>query len=251
MRAVRCGADVLNGCRIQTKCHQGTRSHGTVPIGLWRVSRQRNEAASSERRECGEIENVSSSSVASQNLLDRVNRSFRSPIATRYRDQAIQERVLRVPRLETGRRPEVVGGGIDAFAARERRDHVRRAVTKPERRHVDQAAVVGFQRHAQVEFEDAVSSEERPVTAAGQHLSAEPRTFEVTTRYWGGHASTVSPWADLQYGADCDLQRHQQSEIHVYLSSAPTANRVAVPDTGTRPADRYALRLYLPSPFRS
>jgi len=34
--------------------------------------------------------------------------------------------------------------------------------------------VVGLQRHVQVELEDAVSSEQRPVTAAGQHLSAEP-----------------------------------------------------------------------------
>ena len=138
-----------------------------------RVTRQRSRATSSECQ-CGELENVSSSGV--HGGLTGSGRSCRSVLrgAARYRDQTIQERVLRVRRLETGRRPEVVGGGIDALAARERRDHLGRPVTKPERGHVYERTVVGLQRHVQVELEDAVSSEQRPVTAAGQHLSAEP-----------------------------------------------------------------------------
>jgi hypothetical protein len=31
-RDVRCGADVLYGCRVQAKCHQGTRSHSRFPV---------------------------------------------------------------------------------------------------------------------------------------------------------------------------------------------------------------------------
>src|SRR5450432_3227677 len=88
-------------------------------------------------------------------------------IAARYGEQAIEERVLRVPRLEPGRAPEVVRRGIDGLAPRERRDHFGRPVTKPERRHVDEGAVVGLEREAQVELEDAVTPEERPVTPPG------------------------------------------------------------------------------------
>src|SRR5881396_1607938 len=72
---------------------------------------------------------------------------------------------------------------------------------------------------AQVELEDAVSPEERPVTATGQHLSAQPRALEVAARYRCGDASTVRHCADFLYAEDCDLQRHQQPGIH---SSSPS-----------------------------
>jgi hypothetical protein len=77
-----------------------------------------------------------------------------------------------VPGLEPRRGPEIVGRGVDALATPERRDHFRRPVTKPERRHVNEGAVVGLECEAQVELEDAVFSEERPITATGQYLSA-------------------------------------------------------------------------------
>src|SRR5262249_53371346 len=67
----------------------------------------------------------------SQDLVDRVDGSLGAPIAARYGEEAVQEHVLRVPGLETGRGPEVVGRGVDALAARECRDHCRRPVTKP------------------------------------------------------------------------------------------------------------------------
>src|SRR6266446_7372615 len=98
---------------------------------------------------------------ASEDLVDGVDGAFGAPIAARYGEEAIQERILRVPGLEAWGGPEVVGRGVDALAAPERRDHFRRPVTKPERREVDEGAVVGLERDAQVELEDAVSSEER------------------------------------------------------------------------------------------
>src|SRR5262252_627664 len=100
-----------------------------------------------------------------QDLGDGIDRPSRAPIATRYGDETIQERVLCMPGLKAGRRPEVVSGGIDYLTAGQCRDHVRRPVTKPEGRHVDQRAIVGLQRDPQIEFQNAVASEERPVTA--------------------------------------------------------------------------------------
>jgi len=87
-------------------------------------------------------------------------------------------------------------------------------VPQPERGHVDEGALVGLQRHAQVEFEDAVAAKERPVAASREHLPAEPRALEPAVPDRGGHASTVWHCADLLYGADCDVQCHQQLEIH-------------------------------------
>src|SRR5712691_8763158 len=119
------------------------------------------------------------STGASKDLVDRVDGAPGAPIAARYGEEAIQERVLRVPGLEAGCGPEVVGRGVDALAARERRDHFRRSVTKPARGHVDEGAVVGRERKAQVNLEDGVSSEGRPGAAAGQHLSTRPRALEL------------------------------------------------------------------------
>src|SRR6059036_2362497 len=66
------------------------------------------------------------STGASENLVDRVDGALGAPIAARYDEKAIQERVLRMPGLKAGRRPEIVGRGVDALATRERRDHFRR-----------------------------------------------------------------------------------------------------------------------------
>src|SRR5262245_16574957 len=63
---------------------------------------------------------------ASEDLVDRVDGAIGAPIAARYGEETIQERVLRVPGLEAGDGAEVVGRGVDALAARERGDHFRR-----------------------------------------------------------------------------------------------------------------------------
>src|SRR6185503_16349297 len=86
-----------------------------------------------------------SSMGASQDLVDRVGGPVGAPIAARYGEETIQERVFRVPNLETRRSPEVIGRRVDALAAPDGRDDLRRTVTKPERRHVDERAVVGLE----------------------------------------------------------------------------------------------------------
>jgi len=128
-----------------------------------------------------------------------------------------------MPRLEARRRTEVVGVGIDELAPRERGNHVWWSVAEPERGHVDEGAVVGLQRHAQVELEHAVATEKRPVAASREHLPSEPRALEAPVPDRGRHASTVRHGADPLYLGDCDVQRHQQLEIHEFAQSQAAA----------------------------
>src|SRR4051812_9944849 len=65
------------------------------------------------------------STEPSEDLVDRVDRAFGAAVAARDGEQAIQERVLRVPGLEARGGPEIVGRRVDALAARDRRDHLR------------------------------------------------------------------------------------------------------------------------------
>src|SRR5258708_40219592 len=93
-------------------------------------------------------------------------------------------------------------------------------MAKPERRHVDESAVVGLEGQAQLELEDAVSPEERPITPARQHLSAQSRALELAARDWCGHASSPRHCADPLHASDGNLQPHQRTRIH---SSPPFA----------------------------
>src|SRR5260221_3705490 len=118
----------------------------------------------------------------SEDLVDRVDGAGDAPVAARHGEESIQERVLRVAGLEAWSGPEVVRRGVHALAPRERRDHFGWPVTKAERCHVDEGAIVGLEGDTQVELEDAVPSEERPVAAAGQHLSTQSRAVEMASR---------------------------------------------------------------------
>ena len=76
---------------------------------------------------------------------------------------------------------------------------------------MDEGAVVGLECDAQVELEDAVSTEERPIATAGQHLAPEPGTLEVAARDWFRDAGAVRRCADPLCADHCDLQRHQET----------------------------------------
>ena len=76
---------------------------------------------------------------------------------------------------------------------------------------MDEGAVVGLERDAEIELEDAVSSEERPIPSTGQHLAAKPRALEVATRYGRRDTGTVRHCTNLLRADDCDLQRHQET----------------------------------------
>src|SRR5579862_3237913 len=77
--------------------------------------------------------------TSSQKFLDDVHRSIRSNLADADGDQPVEERVLR-------------RGGLEA---RHRSEIAVRVVSDAAERHVNQRAVVGLQRDAQVELEDA------------------------------------------------------------------------------------------------
>src|SRR5215510_12054736 len=133
---------------------------------------------------------------ASENFVNGVDRTFWAAVAAGDRDETIQERVRGMRGLEPWRAPKVVRRGIDHFAARDGRDHFRWTVAQPERSHRDERAVVGPQRGAQVQLEDAVCSKQQPVgAAAGQDRSAKTRTLEAPA------AQRSSPTSAVRYRA--------------------------------------------------
>jgi len=69
---------------------------------------------------------------------------------------AIQERIRGVAGLEAWCRPKIIEPGIDGFATRDRRKHLRRAVTQTERLHQDQRAIMCQKRDAEVQLKDAI-----------------------------------------------------------------------------------------------
>src|SRR4029453_15572007 len=146
-----------------------------------------------------------------KDLFDRVDRSAGAAIARRDSDQSVQERILRRARFEPGGGPKVVPGRIDGLAPRQRSQHFRRAVTEAERRHINQRAVVGLEDDAQVELENAVGAQQRPVTSARQDLAAQPRAFEGAARNRRYHAYSMRHSAELLRRRDDNLQRHQQT----------------------------------------
>src|SRR5258706_2407144 len=138
--------------------------------------------------------------TASEDLFDRVDRPRRLAVARGGREEAIEEGILGSPRVEARRRPKVVFRGIYRFAACERREHLRWAVPEPERRHVNQRAVVRLERDAQVELEDAVRTKERPISAAGKNAPAEAWSFEMAAGDRCDGARSVRHCADLLRG---------------------------------------------------
>src|SRR5580765_4964556 len=118
----------------------------------------------------------------SEHFVYRVDGTVGTTVAGCHCDDAIQECVRRVGSLEAWRRTKIVECGIDGLAARDRGDHLRRAVTQAERLHRDQRAVVGQKGDAEVQFEDAVCSYEQPVCASFWHNgSTKARPIEVAS----------------------------------------------------------------------
>ena len=101
----------------------------------------------------------------SEHLVNRIDRSGRAPIPTRYGHQTIKKRVRRVGGFEPDRGSKVVPIRIHVLAATEGRDHIRWSVPQAKGTHRDQRAVVGPERRAEVELEDAVGSNQQPVRA--------------------------------------------------------------------------------------
>src|SRR5437762_2402320 len=94
--------------------------------------------------------------TSSQDLVDSVHRSVGASFANTNGDDAIQECVCFRRRLESRHCSKVVTRWIDDLPTAERGDHVRRAVTQPLKGHIDQRMIVGLQRDAQIQLQDAV-----------------------------------------------------------------------------------------------
>src|SRR6185437_4647721 len=155
-------------------------------------------------------------------LIDRVDRSARAAIARRDSDQSIQERIVRRARFEPWSGPEVVPGRIDGLASRERREHLRRAMTQAEGRHADQGPVVGLQRDAQIELEHPVGPQQRPVTSARQDRAAQPRAFEGTARDRRDDARPMRHRTELLRRRYDHLECHQPTGRHISRATATT-----------------------------
>src|SRR5206468_7090285 len=103
---------------------------------------RKNEEAAARRRAyvlCGsrcQVQDHERTTVhMSQHFVYRVDGAVGTTVACGHRDDAIQERIRRVGGLEAWRRTKIVECRIDGLAARDRGDHLRRAVTQAERLH--------------------------------------------------------------------------------------------------------------------
>ena len=106
---------------------------------------------------------------------------------------------------------KVVARGINDLATAEGGDGVRRAMTQPLERQIDQRLVVRLQRDAQIELQNAIAPREGPVHSARQDLAAQPRTIEGAARDWRYDACSMGHRAELLWRPDDDLKRHQQA----------------------------------------
>src|SRR5580765_5027199 len=104
--------------------------------------------------------------LISKNLVDGVDRTLWPAVAGGDGDEAVQEGVGGLRGLEARRGAKVIGRRVDRLAASDRRHHFRWSMTQAERLHRDERAVVGPEREAKVQLEDAVRPQEEPVRAA-------------------------------------------------------------------------------------
>ena len=126
--------------------------------------------------------------------------------------------------LEPRGGPKVVMRRIDSFVASKRRHDFSRSVTQAERSHRDERAVVGPERRAKVQFEDAIRSEKEPVRArARQNDASKARTFEIAARQRDGPTRAMRHGTDVLWHAHLNVQRHQQLRVHVRSLAARRA----------------------------
>src|SRR5439155_10462310 len=101
----------------------------------------------------------------SEDLFDPVNRSAGANLPGAQGEQPVQKGIFRVGSFEARQRPNIGSSW-------------RRVIADAHERHVNEGAVVGLQRDAQVELENAVCAFDHPIVAAGEHLAAQPVTVK-------------------------------------------------------------------------
>src|SRR5207247_9991333 len=90
----------------------------------------------------------------------------------------------------------------------------RSVVTDALERHVDEGAVVGLERDAQVELDHAVRALDRPIVAAWQHLATKPVTLERASGDRKRDAHAVGPGADILRGCRVQSKCNQGTRSH-------------------------------------
>ena len=92
---------------------------------------------------------------------------------------------------------------------------VRGVVADALERHVDEGAVVGLERDAQVELDHAVGALDRPVVAARQHLAAKPVALERAAGDRKRDARAVRPRADVLGRRACSDEGSSEGAIRM------------------------------------
>src|SRR3981189_901652 len=119
-----------------------------------------------QRRAGGASEEIGGlSECPSKDLFDQVNRPVSTNLPSSDGEQPVQEGVFRFGSLEMRHRAKVGSSW-------------RSVVPDALERHVDERAIVGLERDAEVELSDAVRAFDCPVVAAWEHLAEKPVTFE-------------------------------------------------------------------------
>src|SRR5215510_1706689 len=112
--------------------------------------------------------------MASEHLVNRVDRPFAPTVAARHGNDSIQERVRRVPGREARRGTKIIRRRVDGLAAADGGNHIRRSVTNATRSHRNERAVVGLERRQKIQLENTVGSQQQPVrTCSRQELPAK------------------------------------------------------------------------------
>src|ERR1700722_9361550 len=137
----------------------------------------------------------------SENLFDHVNWSSDANFTRTNSKQSIQERVLRVRRLEAWERPKI-------------RRFFRSVIFDAFERHVNERTVVRLERDPQVELEDTVGALEHPVAAAREYLAAKPVALERASEDRKREASTVRSRADVLRGRRAEPKGHEGTRTH-------------------------------------
>jgi DNA-binding transcriptional LysR family regulator len=85
---------------------------------------------------------------------------------------------------------------------------------QPLKGHLNQCMIVGLERDAQVELQNAVGAQQQPVTSARQNLAAKSRPFEVASRDRDDAANAMRHGTELLGRSSGNSHRHQLNALN-------------------------------------
>src|SRR5205085_2794457 len=162
-----------------------SRAHGTLP----------NDSLTTENGASTQ------SYTSSENLLDNVNRAVSVTLPDTHREQPIEERVLRRGSLEAGQRAEIVV----------------RVIAHASECHVNQRAVVGLERHSEIELARSTVGRGHPI-GAPEDDSTQALAFKGSTRNRKNREHAMRRRPDLLGRSRRQTQAHQRPGVQRVLS---------------------------------